>query len=143
MTRGWFEWESDGYPYWSLLHHARTWWEHRNLPNLLFLHFNDLLDDLEGEVRRIASFLGLEYSDAAIAEIARACSFENAKKNADRIVGDMTTSFRDGNRTFLNRGTNGRWKNVLTEEDLALYRRAMDRLPPDLARWLECGGPLP
>jgi len=143
MTRGWFEWESDGYPYWSLLHHARTWWEHRDLPNLLFLHFNDLLDDLEGEIRRIARFLEIELGDTATAEIARACSFENAKKNADRIVGDMSTSFRNGNQTFLNRGTNGRWKGVLTDEDLALYRDAMDQLPPELARWLENGGPLP
>ena len=143
ITRGWFEWESDGYPYWSLLHHAQTWWEHRELPNIRCIHYGNLLADLEGEIRRIAGFLGIEHSDEAFAGIAEACRFETAKKNADRIVGDMSETFRDGNQTFFHRGRNGRWKDVLTEEDLALYRQAMDRLPPDLAHWLENGGPVP
>lgn len=139
ITRGWFEWENDGYPYWSLLHHAETWWAHRALPNILCVHYGDLLADLEGEIRRIAGFLEIEHSDEAFAEIAEACQFETAKKNADRITGDMTETFRDGNRTFFHQGRNGRWKGVLTEEDLALYRKAMDRLPADLAEWLESG----
>jgi aryl sulfotransferase len=139
ITRGWFEWENDGYPYWSLLHHAQSWWEHRTLRNLLCVHYSDLLRDLEGEIRRIASFLAIERSDEAFAEITQACRFETAKKNAKRIVGDMRLSFRDGNQTFFHRGTNGRWKDILTSEDLTLYRKAMKRLPSDLAGWLENG----
>ncbi len=30
ITKGWFEWESEGYPYWGNLHHTRTWWEYRH-----------------------------------------------------------------------------------------------------------------
>jgi aryl sulfotransferase len=33
MTRGWFDWESDGYPANSPLHHAQSWWDYRHLPN--------------------------------------------------------------------------------------------------------------
>ena len=40
---GWFEWEKEGYPYWSSSHHAQTWWDFRHLPNILFVHFADLL----------------------------------------------------------------------------------------------------
>ena len=140
ISRGWFEWEDDGWPYWSLLHHARTWWEHRQRPNILCVHYADLLADLESEVRRIAGFLGIERSEADYAAIADACRFENAKKNASRITGDMSDSFRGGNDTFFYKGKNGRWKDVLTKDDLALYQAAMDRLPPDLAHWLEDGG---
>ena len=71
ISRGWFDWESDGYPYWSLLHHARTWWEYRHLPNILCVHYADLLANLEGEVRRIAGFLDIELPDHAFAEIDR------------------------------------------------------------------------
>jgi aryl sulfotransferase len=142
ISRGWFDWESDGYPYWSLLHHARTWWEYRHLPNILCVHYADLLANLEGEVRRIAGFLDIELPDHAFAEIAEACSFETAKKNADRITGDMSPLFRGGNETFFNKGTNGRWKDVLDEDDLALYGRAMEKLPASLTRWLEHGGPV-
>jgi hypothetical protein len=31
ITRGWFPWESEGYPYWGNLHHTRTWWDYRHL----------------------------------------------------------------------------------------------------------------
>jgi aryl sulfotransferase len=141
ITRGWFEWESDGYPYWSLLHHARTWWEHRQLPNILCLHYADLLRDLQGEVRRIAAFLEMDLPDEALREVAEACRFENAKKDADRITGDMSWGFKGGNQTFFYKGTNGRWRKALAEDDLALYRIAMQKLPPDLAHWLEQGGP--
>jgi aryl sulfotransferase len=141
IRRGWFDWEEDGWPYWSLLHHARTFWAHRHLENILCVHYADLLADLEGEVRRIAAFLRIERSDSDFAAIAEACRFENARKNAARIVGDMSQSFRGGSETFLYKGTNGRWTDVLTPGDLSLYRKSMQRLPPDLARWLEEGGP--
>ena len=97
--------------------------------------------DLEAEIRRIAGFLDIARSDEEFAAIADACRFENAKKNADRITGDMSNNFQGGNQTFFHQGTNGRWKDVLTDEDLKLYDEAMARLPGDLARWLETGGP--
>jgi aryl sulfotransferase len=139
ITRGWFDWESDGWPYWSLLHHAETWWRYRHLPNILCVHYSDLLRDLEGEVRRIARFLDIALPDHAFAEVAERCSFDTVKKNAERITGDMSWGFKGGTQTFFHKGTNGRWKDVLDDDELALYRRAMKKLPPDLARWLEQG----
>ena len=38
MTRGWFEWESEGYPFWSNMHHVQSWWDFRHLPNILLVH---------------------------------------------------------------------------------------------------------
>ena len=129
ISEGWFEWESDGWPYWSLLHHATTFWRFRHLPNLLFLHYADMLEDLEREVRRIAAFLEMDLPEEAYAEIAERCRFENVKKNADHVTGEMDWGFKGGNQTFFNKGTNGRWREVLLPEDLVLYERAMEKLP--------------
>ena len=41
---------------WSHHHLARTYWDYRHLPNLLFVHYDDLKRDLLGEMRRIARF---------------------------------------------------------------------------------------
>ena len=38
---------------------------------------------------------------------------------------------------FFYKGTNGRWRDVLTEDDLALYERAAATLDPDLRDWME------
>jgi len=144
ISRGWFEWENDGWPWFSLLHHAQSYWNHRELPNLHFVHYADLKADLEREIRRIAGFLGIEHTDEAFRGITEAVRFENVKKNPERIVGDMSPFFEGGAQTFLYKGTNGRWKDVLSEFELAQYRAAMERtLDPACARWLEKGGAVP
>lgn len=143
INRGWFEWESDGWPYWSHLHHCKTWWEFRHLPNIEFFHYADMLDDLEREMRRVAGYIGVEVPDDSWPAVVDACRFETVKKNPEKVTGDMSIGFKGGAATFINKGTNGRWKNVLTEVELKMYHDAMARtLDPDCADWLENGGPV-
>ncbi len=45
-----------------------------------------------------------------------------------------------GAKTFIHKGTNGRWRDVLTEEDNANYEfRALEKLGPECAEWLASG----
>jgi len=140
ITRSQFEWEPpEGYPYWSTLHHLRTWWEYRHLHNILFVHFNDLLADLPREIARVASFLGLERGTDRYAEIASLSSISAMRRDGDLINPGAHFAFRGGPTTFINRGTNGRWRGVLTDPELAQYDWAMWHLPGDAAAWLETG----
>ena len=144
IGRGWFTWESDGYPFWSHLHHCRTWWEFRHLPNVEFVHFADLRADLDGEMRRIAEVLGIAVPPERWPHVVDACRFETVKRNPEKVVGDLDHAFVGGAKLFINKGTNGRWRDLLTDADLVLYQAAMQRaLSPDCARWLEAGGPIP
>jgi len=142
ITRGWFAWESDGYPYWSHLHHARTWWEFRHLPNIRFVHYNDLRRDLEGEMRKLANYLEIEVPEKLWPGVVNACRFETVKAHPEKVTSPMAEMiWKGGGDTFIYKGTNGRWKDVLTAEELALYDAAVKKtLPPDCARWLEHGG---
>ena len=48
--------------------------------------------------------------------------------------------WKEGPQTFFHKGTNGRWKDILSADELRLYDDAMRKtLPPDCARWLEHG----
>lgn len=144
ITRGWFEWESEGYPFWSNLHHTQTYWDYRHLPNLLMLHYNDMLKDLDGAVRRIAGFCDIEASDEEIARVVEATTFANVKKKVSEIPEESDARrifFRGGVKSFFFKGTNERWRSVLNQDDLALYEEAKTRvLSPDCAAWLEKGG---
>jgi aryl sulfotransferase len=146
MTQGWFEWESEGWPMWSNLHHTQTYWDHRQLPNFLFLHYADMLADLEGAVRRIAAFAGISVSDAAVARTVENTTFANVRKRVEATPAEEDPGnlfFEGGQRRFFFKGTNERWRGVLTEGDLALYEEAKARvLSPDCAAWLETGGPV-
>ncbi len=142
ITRGWFEWESDGYPYWSHLHHAKTWWEFRHLPNIHLIHYNDLRSDLEGQMRALAAYLDIEVPEERWPSVVHECQFETVKTNPEKVLDPMIDiMFKGGSDTFLYKATNGRWKDILSVEELALYRQAMEStLPADCAAWLESGG---
>ena len=45
-----------------------------------------------------------------------------------------------GTKTFINKGTNGRWRDVLTAEESAEYEaKALAELGPECAHWLATG----
>lgn len=141
ITRGWFDWESDGWPYWSHLHNVQSWWSYRHLPNIQLLHYGDMLADTEREVRRIGAFLEIEIPERGWAEVAQAVSFESMKQAPETYVPGAGALWKGGADTFLNKGTNGRWRDVLSSEELSLYDAACDRaLADDCRKWLEEGG---
>ena len=122
----------------SLLHHVATFWKLRAAPNLLLVHYNDLKRDLGAEMRRIAEFLGIEVPAAKWPAVVERCTFESMKSRGEQI--GSFGNFSGGVQSFLFKGTNGRWRDVLTEAELATYRkRVADFLPDEAARWLESG----
>lgn len=140
ITRGWFAWESEGYPFWGNMHHTQSWWNYRHLENILFVHYNDLLNDLPNEIRRIADFLGRAISGEAVTAIIPALSLEAMRRNGQATLPGSTTLWKDGAQTFFFKGTNGRWQGVLSHEELALYEEKAARvLTPDCRAWLEQG----
>lgn len=140
MTRGWFAWESEGYPFWGNLHHTASWWAYRDLENILFVHFNDLRANLMGEIRRMADFLGISVPDEALARISQAVSLEQMRSEAERTDAGLVRSFEGGASTFFFKGINGRWRDVLSPGELALYERKVSQLlTADGREWLENG----
>ena len=135
------EWlQFDGYPFWSFWENIRSWWAIRHLPNLMLLHFEELKADLPGQIRRIATFLEIPVDEARFPAIVEHCSFDWMKANATRTVPLGGALWDGGAQTFVHKGTNGRWRDVLTPEDNRRYEAAAQReLGPDCAHWLATG----
>jgi aryl sulfotransferase len=118
----------------------QSWWAERARPNLLLVHFADLKADLDGEMRRISAFLDIPVDETLWPDLVAAADFEAMKTAGADLMPGAEMSFDGGHRSFLNKGTNGRWQTELTAEDLALYQgRVEAELSPALARWLEHG----
>ena len=142
ISKGWFDWEPEGYPFWSLFHHTLTWWTYRHLPNILLVHYNDLLANLNKEMRRVAGFLEIKHSDEMFEKLTERATFANMKENADEFAPGAGALFIGGSKQFIFKGTNGRWKDVLTAEELHQFDEAVAKaLPPACVQWLEHGGP--
>mgnify|MGYP007026263039 FL=1 len=62
------------------------------------------------------------------------------KAHAENVAPLGGAIFEGGAQTFINKGVNGRWKDVLTADDIAAYEaRAVAELGLDCARWLADG----
>jgi aryl sulfotransferase len=123
-------------PFWELV---QGWWDVRHLPNVLLVHFNNLLTDMEREMRRIAAFLAIDANEAAWPAIVAHCTFEYMRDAAlKRDV--FPVFFENGARSFFYRGTNGRWRDVLSAEEARRCDAVADaRLDIGCAHWLRTG----
>ena len=116
-----------------------SWWPMRKEPNVLFVHYNDLKADLDGEMRRIASFLDIEVPGDLWPEVVERCTFEAMKARGDEI-GPFDFAFEGGVNSFLFKGTNGRWRDVLADSELEAWSESVaEYLPPEAAAWMEQG----
>ena len=140
LRRGSVDWEQDGYPFWSHLHHAQSWWDYRELPNILFVHFADLLADPDAEIRRISAYLDIPVNEDIWPGLMQGVSFKEMKANALNMAPGATHGTWKDNANFFHKGTNRRWESVFTEAQIAEYEAlAARQLTPELCQWLEYG----
>ena len=132
--------DRDGHPFWPFWENVRSWWAIRELPNVMLLHFAELKADMPAQIRRIARFFDIPIDERRWDAIVEHCSFDYMKRNAMKSV-PLGGKFWDGGaETFINKGTNGRWRDTLTAEDSARYERmAREQLGAPCAHWLATG----
>ena len=140
LTTGAMTGMEDGFPIGSVMTLTATYWRFRYLPNLHFLHYADLSADLDGELRRLAEFLGAPIDETRWPEFVTAASFESMRRRADEIAPGAHFAEWRSNADFFRRGRRGAWRDVLTADNVALYEQvALQRLGPRLKAWLEGG----
>ncbi len=125
------------WPYWA---HIQSWWDIRDVPNVRLLHYNDLKADMPGEIRRIAEFLEIEIDEERWPDIVEHCTFDYMKNHADTLSDIFKDGFEGGLKTFVYKGTNGRWRDVLSPDELEKYDEIETaNLTPECARWHATG----
>jgi aryl sulfotransferase len=141
VVRYYHDWlDRDGYPFWSFWENIRSWWEIRHLPNVMLVHFADLKADMPGQIRRIADFLEIDIVEERWPLIVEHCSFDYMKRNAALSAPLGGSLWKGGASTFIHKGTNGRWRDVLSDEESRKYEDlAWLKLGDECARWLATG----
>lgn len=123
-------------PFWP---HVRSWWEGRRRANVLLLHHASITADMSRELRRLAAFLGIELSEAAIPAMLAHCDIAYMRAHAAKLPA-YTRVFAQGAASFFRQGTNGAWRDDLTAQEIARCDAVAAReLAPDCAHWLRTG----
>ena len=116
--------------------HLSSFWARRDEPNVIFVHYDAMLADLGREMRRVAAFLTIDVPEERWPELTDRCTFASMKSRSAEIS-DFDEIFIGGADTFLFKGTNGRWRDVLTDEEIAAFKlRANELLPAEAIAWL-------
>jgi aryl sulfotransferase len=132
-----FTWYIDEDPIW--FEHVASFWPHHGELNVLFVHYNDMQANLDAQMRRVAAFLGIDIDERRWADQVDRCTFASMKRRSAEIA-DFEAHFVGGADSFLYKGTNGRWRDVLTVEELDRFdRRARELLPPEAIAWTTSG----
>ena len=123
-----------------VLHHLRTFWDCRDEPNVALFHYNDLLRDLPGQMRRLADTLHIQVTDQRLAQLSTAGTFAAMKQRAADTAPNSDISLWHSTDDFFHRGTSGQWRDVFTADDLSHYDARIAALTtPELADWLHNG----
>jgi aryl sulfotransferase len=124
----------------TMIHHLATFWEMRERPNVILVHYNDFKADLEGQMRGLARRLRVNVCEQLWPELVRAATFEEMRRRANEIVPNSTEALWYDNARFFHKGTSGQWQSLLDDEDLRRYRARISELAhPELAAWIHQG----
>ena len=140
LTESVIEGQSDGWPSPSFFDLEVGYWAERRRPNVLLVHFNDLKADLDGEMRRISAFLDIAVDETLWNQLVAAAGFEAMRSAGATLMPPTVQNLEGGSDRFFNKGVNGRWRDVLSPSDQALYAaKVRAKFTPGLAAWIEGG----
>lgn len=126
--------ELDSLP--GVMWHLSDAWSRRFQPNIVLTHYDDLLADLEHEMRRLATLLGITVPDQAWPRLVEAAGFAQMRARAGELVPDPSRVLKNRS-AFFRQGTSGSGRVLLTDAQLEHYRaRTTELAPSDLLVWL-------
>ncbi|XP_043231238.1 sulfotransferase family cytosolic 1B member 1-like [Amphibalanus amphitrite] len=94
-------------------------WKQRNHPNMLFVTFEEMKQDLRGVINRVAAHLGKQPTEKQLEQLERHLSFESMKDNQwvnKENMGYRKTDSSGERIAFMRKGQTGDWKNHLSTE---------------------------
>ena len=120
----------------GVMWHLSDAWARRGEPNVLLVRYDDLLADLEGQMRWLAGRLGIAVPEQAWPALTQAATFERMRDRADNLI-PVPPGISVDAASFFRRGTSGAGREILSDEEMAgYYARAAQLAPPDMLEWL-------
>ncbi|XP_044160619.1 sulfotransferase family cytosolic 1B member 1-like isoform X3 [Bufo gargarizans] len=95
--------------------HVKEFWALRQERNILYMFYEDMLEDPKREIRKVITFLGKDLSDDVLEKICLQTSFKAMKENPTTNYTDIPSTIMDQTVSpFMRKGICGDWKNHFT-----------------------------
>ncbi|KAM4631693.1 sulfotransferase 1 family member D1-like [Discoglossus pictus] len=102
--------------------HVKGWWQLRKQRNVLYLLYEDMLEDPKREIQKVMKFLEKDLPDEVLEKINQVTSFKVMKENKLSNYSTIPTHVMDHSISpFMRKGVCGDWKNHLTVAQNELF----------------------
>lgn len=99
----------------SWFEHIKSWFSHKDDINMLFITYEEMIQDLHAAMKRIVEFLGKDLSEEQLDSVVKHSTFTNMRKipqaNYEQVPGELLNHHQG---KFMRKGTIGDWKNHFT-----------------------------
>jgi len=109
--------------------HVADWFKHKDDKNVLFLLYEDLQEDLEREIIKIAKFLGKDYwsrlqenDNKLLKDVVERTTFKSMAKGSSR---KWVKADRPADKPFVRKGVTGDYKNHLTQDQIQAMNKKL------------------
>jgi aryl sulfotransferase len=124
----------------GVLHHMQTAWWRRHDANVVMAHYADLTAALPGEMRRLATALGIPLSEVRASELAREAGLDRMRARARELAPESSRENWKDVAAFFRAGGFGEWRARVNDQVAAEYEaRVASLVPADVAAWTHLG----
>ncbi|KAJ8332879.1 hypothetical protein SKAU_G00417750 [Synaphobranchus kaupii] len=102
--------------------HVKSWRDTDSDDRILYVTYEEMVQDLRGALGRMSRFLGRELSPEVLEKVANHCQFNNMKTNVMSNFSLVPKDLMDSSKSaFLRKGTTGDWRNHFSAEQEARF----------------------
>jgi aryl sulfotransferase len=120
----------------GVMWHLSDAWRRRGQQNIVLMHYDDLLLDLPGEIRRLARRLDIEVPASLWPPLVEAATFTNMRSRAVRLAPNPSGILKSP-AAFFRHGASGSGRSLLTDVEMTHYQdRLRGMAPSAMLSWL-------
>ena len=116
-----------------------TYWDARLEPNVHLFHYQDMWNDLDGEMRRVAAALGVKIDEATWPDYVDAATLKSMRGRAAKTAPDAHLDIWQSPEEFFHAGGTRDWPQLLTAAEIAHFDKRMRELAGDSYDWIVRG----
>jgi hypothetical protein len=116
--------------YGSWFKHVAEWKKHAKDSNVLFIQYEDLVNDLKSTLEKIILFCGFDVAEERMPEIMERCSFAYMKKYENKFDHISAVIWEKGYKqnSFIRKGMSGTGKEYFSNEQKQFFNKELNKM---------------